>query len=169
MTVTPSQPPAPPPTQPPAPATPPPAPPTPPPAPPTPPAPPSRRTTRRVVLIAGLLLLLLVGGCAGLAAVVVPRVLDSVTAPIDVANDYLDAARAGGELAPFACHSGDRPHPELPDSQGQYLSTVEIDGRSFAEVGGSLALEDGFPARITLELRRGADQWCVYDVEVDGS
>ena len=159
MTATPSQPPVPPPTQPSAPPIPPPA----------APIPPSRRTTRRVLLIAGLLLLLLVGGCAGLAAVVVPRVLDSVTAPIDVANDYLDAARAGGELAPFACRSGDRPHPELPGSQGQYLSTVEIDGRSFAEVGGSLTLEDGFPARITLELRRGADQWCVYEVEVDGS
>lgn len=129
----------------------------------------SRRNTRRVLLIAGLLLMLLIGGCAGLAAVVVPRVLDGVTAPIDVANDYLDAARAGSELAPFACRPGDHPHPELPGAQGQYLSSVEINNRSFAEVGGSLTLEDGFPARITLELRRGEGEWCVYDVEVNGS
>jgi len=129
----------------------------------------SRRTTRRVVLIVGVLLVLLLGGCAGLLAVVAPRVLDSVTAPVDVANGYLDAARAGAALAPFACRAGDRPPPEVPRSQGQYLSSVEIDGRSFAEVGGSLTLEDGFPARITVELRRGEGQWCVHDVAIDGS
>ena len=129
----------------------------------------SRPTTRRVVLIAGLLLLVLLGGCAGLVAVVAPRVLEGVTAPVDVANGYLDAARSGAALAPFACRAGERPHPEVPRSQGQYLSSVEIDGRSFAEVGGSLTLEDGFPARITVELRRGEGQWCVHDVVIDGS
>ena len=150
-----------------------------PPAPPPPPGGPpprrravdrgSRRTTRRALLVAGVLLVVLLGGCAALVAIVVPRALEHVTAPVDVANAYLDAARSGASLAPFACRPDDPPHPEVLRSQGQYLNTVEVDGHSFAEVGGSLTLEDGFPARITVELRRGVGPWCVHDVAVDGS
>ena len=116
-----------------------------------------------------MLLVVLVGGCAGLVAVVAPRALELVTAPVDVANGYLDAARSGAALAPSACRPDDPPHPEVPRSQAQYLNTVEVDGRSFAEVGGSLTLEDGSPARITVELRRGDGQWCVHEVVMDGS
>ena len=116
-----------------------------------------------------MLLVVLVGGCAALVAVLAPRALESVTAPVDVANGYLDAARSGAALAPFTCRPDDPPPPEVPRSQAQYLNTVEVDGRSFAEVGGSLTLEDGFTARITVELRRGDGPWCVYDVAVDGS
>jgi len=129
----------------------------------------SRRTTRRALLVAGLLLLLLLGGCAGLAAVLVPRAIEGITAPIDVANGYLDAVRGGTDLVPYACRPDEPPHPELAASQGQYLNSAEIDGRSFAEVGGSLTLEDGFVARILLELRRGEGEWCVHRVLVDGA
>ncbi len=122
-----------------------------------------------MLLIAGVLLVVLVGGCAGLAAVLVPRALDGVTAPFDVANGYLDAARAGTELAPFACRPDEAPHPEVPGSVRQNLTSVEIDGRSFGEVGGSLTLADGLPVRVLVELRRDEGEWCVHRVLVDGA
>ena len=87
-----------------------------------------RRTTRRVFVIAGVLLLVLLGGCAALVAVVGPRVLASVTAPVEVANDYLDAARTGAELDPFVCRSGAAVHGDVARCQGQCLHQVEIDG-----------------------------------------
>lgn len=112
------------------------------------------------------MLLLLLGGCGTLVTVGAMRAFQGFTAPIDVANDYLDAARAGTDLTPYACRPDEPPRPEVVTSREQNLNSVEIDGRSFAEVEGSLTLEERLPARVTVFLSRRGDEWCVSAVEV---
>jgi hypothetical protein len=109
---------------------------------------------------------LLVGGCSAALAVGVGWFTTTVRAPADAANVYLDEARAG-ETPSTACPSSASPDPEVAVSTGQNLNEVEITGGS-AEVSGSLTLEDGTRAPITLDLDRRDGEWCVAGVAVEG-
>ncbi|HUQ62258.1 MAG TPA: DUF2510 domain-containing protein [Acidimicrobiales bacterium] len=58
--------------------------------------PPPARTRRKVWpwIVGGLAILMVLAGVAG--AIIIPRIIDSVTAPVDAANEYLKGAKAGG-------------------------------------------------------------------------
>lgn len=91
------------------------------------------------------------------------RAFQSLSAPIDVANLYLDAARSGGDLDRSACRPDDPPRPEVAASQAQELDGVEITG-GLAEVTGSITLGDGVTTPVRVDLSRRDGEWCVRDV-----
>lgn len=144
------------------------------PPPPPPPGPPGagdpqrRRTTRRVLITIVVLLVLLAGGCGVLAATVGLRAVEGLSAPVDVANDYLDAGRSGQDLAPHACSPDEAPRDEVVTSRGQQLGSVEINAGSSAEVEGTLTLESGAVVQVRVALLRAGDGWCVREVLVAG-
>lgn len=133
--------------------------------------PPSARRSRgswRVWATVGVLLVLVVGGCGTVAVLGGMRAFDALTAPMDVANDYLDAARSGGPLAPHACRPDDPARPEVVASRSQRLTSVEIDGGAIAEVRGSLVLSDDVPVPVLVTLGRRDGSWCVTGVVLRG-
>jgi len=91
------------------------------------------------------------------------RAFQALSAPIDVANLYLDAARSGGDLTDSACRPNDPPHPEVVTSQAQNLTSVDITS-GVAEVGGSITLEDAVTMSVQVELSRRDGAWCVREV-----
>jgi hypothetical protein len=107
---------------------------------------------------------LLVGGCSAALAVGVGWFASTVREPADAANAYLDEARVGDSPS-TACSAQDPPDPDVAASTGQNLNEVEITGGA-AEVSGSLTLEDGTRARVTLDLTRREGDWCVTGVTV---
>lgn len=132
--------------------------------PPPPPAPP-KRSNRRRWIIAGLILLLILGGCGALAATGAVRTFRGMTAPIDVANDYLDAARGGGDAGRYSCDDAMGTDPTVSASTGQNLHSVSIGGPR-ATVSGTLTLQDGQDTEIRLRMGRSNDAWCVDDVDL---
>lgn len=117
----------------------------------------------RLWLAIALVALLLLGGCGVLAGFGGVRAFQSLTAPIDVANIYLDAARSGGDLAASACHPDDLPGSEVVTSRSQNLTSVDISG-GMAEVTGSMTLENGVTMSVRIELSRRDGEWCVREI-----
>ena len=114
-------------------------------------------------LIIGLVALLLLGGCGVLVTIGGLRAFRSVTAPIDVANAYLDAARAGADLTATACRPEQPPWEPVTSSRSQSLTNVEISG-GLAQVSGSITLGDGVTTPVRIDLSRRDDGWCVREV-----
>lgn len=108
-------------------------------------------------------MVLLLGGCGALLTVGGLRAFQSLTVPIDVANNYLDAARTDGDLAASACRPDEPPGPDLTSSLGQNLTHVNITNQ-LAEVEGSITLEDGVATPVRIHLSRRDGGWCVRDV-----
>ncbi len=92
------------------------------------PPPPPKRSNRRRWIIAGLVLLLVLGGCGALAATGAVRAFRGMTAPIDVANDYLDAARGGDDVTRYPCDPTMATDPAVSASTGQNLHSVSMSG-----------------------------------------
>jgi hypothetical protein len=116
--------------------------------------------------VVSLIALLVLGGCGALVTVAGVRLMGSMTAPVDVANEFLDAARSGDDVAPYLCGDaspGDVP-PELANSEGQRLTEVHVSNNRVADVGGRLTLSGGDRTPIQMELRRAGDDWCVWGV-----
>ena len=132
--------------------------------PPAGPAPSSAgRRSWRFWLVLALLAVLLLGGCGVLVTVGGLRAFESLSAPIDVANIYLDAARTGGDLTDSACRPDDPPHPATASSLAQNLTSVDITNR-LAEVNGSITLEDGITTTVRIHLAQRDGEWCVREV-----
>lgn len=112
-----------------------------------------------------LVALLVVGGCSALLVVGGSRLLSVATAPVDVANDYLDTARVGGDVTGLACGADPPLREELATTAGQMLRSVEVTG-GFATVSGRITLADGSDAPIAVELGRRGEGWCVSGIEV---
>jgi len=120
-----------------------------------------------VLMMVVVLVILLAGGCGVLVATLGVRAVDAVTAPLDVANAYLDAARSGGDLSPHACSPEDPPLDEVVSSRGQQLRSVEISG-GLAEVRGTLRPDPGIQVPVRVSLARDDDGWCVSQVLTNG-
>lgn len=116
-------------------------------------------------IIVAVVLIVLLGGCSALGIAVVSRFADAVRGPVDVANSYLDAARAGQGVDEFACQPGRVIPDVLVRSEGQQLRNVEVVNRD-ATVHGTLRVEGGGQAPIRFELQRSGDSWCVAQVEL---
>lgn len=129
------------------------------------PSPPPRRSRRRVWIIVAVVLVVLLGGCTALGITLVSRFADAVRGPVDVANSYLDAARAGERVDEQACQPGRVIPDVLVRSERQQLFNVEVVNRA-ATVEGTLTLEGGNRASIRFELERRGESWCVAEVEV---
>lgn len=127
---------------------------------PPPPEPEAPRRRRRwvVFLIVGLLVL---GGCGAAATYAGMRFMGSMSAPVDVANDLLDAARTGGDTAGHLCGDAAEVDPRLASSEGQRLTSVHVSNNRVASVGGTITLDGGERTGIDLELRRRDGEWCV--------
>lgn len=112
-----------------------------------------------------MILLLILGGCGALATTGALRTFRGMTAPIDVANDYLDAARGGAVAGRHTCDGALDTDPAVTASTGQNLHSVSISGRR-ATVSGTLTLQDGPDTEIRIRMGRSNDAWCVDDVDV---
>ena len=88
-----------------------------------------------------------------------------MTAPIDVANDYLDAARGGDDVTRYPCDPTMATDPAVSASTGQNLHSVSMSGPR-ATVTGTLTLQDGRDTDIRIRLGRSNDEWCVDDVDL---
>lgn len=131
-----------------------------------PPPPPTQRSPQprgsRVVLWVVVGVVVVVAGCSTLLYVGGSRLVGSARAPVDRANEFMDAVRAGGPAAgrhvcpgPFELADG------LPTSEGQHLSEVHIASSGTATVSGTVTLAGGRTSPLTVELRRIGDGWCV--------
>ncbi len=132
--------------------------------PPPPAYPVSRRTRKSTWIWVGVGLLLLLTGCGVFAVAAVSGFVGRMTAPVDVANEYLEAARTTADVAPYACEDAPPVDPEVADSRTQYLGDVTLSGRRFATVSGTITLGDGFETEITMRLSNDDDAWCVREV-----
>lgn len=115
-------------------------------------------------MLVGVLLLLLLGGCGVFAVTAVSGFIGRMSAPVDVANEYVDAARDGNDVTPYTCEPDVGVDPELADSRAQNLVGVDIVNRRHATVTGLLTLGDGFETEITMRLNQVDDAWCVHEV-----
>lgn len=115
-------------------------------------------------VVGGVVLFIVVLG--GVAVVGAGWLVSSLREPVDVANTYLDDARAGVRPA-ASCPDAFAPGPDLAASTGQDLVEVDVRNNRVAEVGGELFLGDGTQARVTVDLEN-VDGWCVTAVRVDG-
>ncbi len=129
------------------------------------PLPAPRRSRRRVWIIVAIVLVVLLGGCTALGITLVSRFADAVRGPVDVANNYLETARAGERVDELACQPGRVIPDVLVRSEGQQLFNVEVVNRS-ATVDGTLILEGGGRGSIRFELDRRGESWCVAQVDV---
>ena len=88
-----------------------------------------------------------------------------MSAPVDVANDYLDAARASEDTSADTC-GGEVPlHPDVAGSSAQNLANVSISGGR-ATVTGTLRQLNGSEDEIRITLGRSDGDWCVGGVEL---
>lgn len=89
-----------------------------------------------------------------------------MSAPVDVANEFLDAMRAGEDAGAFTCMGAVDPIPPIESSQGQRLTSVNISNNRVARVEGTLTTAEGDRRSIDLRLNRRDDDWCVADLSV---
>lgn len=134
---------------------------------PPPPAPTQRpvapRAGRgRVVLWVVLGVVVVVAGCSTVLYIGGSRIVRTARAPVDTANEFLDAVRAGGPAAGRDVCPGP---VELADgiatSEGQHLSEVHVSSSGIATVSGTVTLAGGRTSPLTVELHRTDDGWCV--------
>lgn len=141
------------------------------PVPPPPPTPPQGTGQRpaarprsgwvRVVLAVTLVLLVAVAGCTTLVYMGGSRLLDTFRAPVDTANEFLDAARATETAVPEqVCSRSFELARELRRSEGQHLKDVHI-VNDRASVSGTVTLDGGRVSPLTVELRKAGGRWCV--------
>lgn len=88
-----------------------------------------------------------------------------MTAPVDVANDYLDAAREGGDTTPHTCGADVPPPAGVVASTAQDLTDVSISGGR-ATVNGTVRLPDAGATSVRITLTRGDGEWCVTEVSL---
>lgn len=127
------------------------------------PATPPKGSNRRRWIIIGAILILLLGGCGALAVTGAIRGFQAMTAPVDVANDYLDAAREEGDTTPHTCGADVPPPAGVVASTSQDLTDVSISGGR-ARVNGTVTLADAGATEVRVTLTRGDGEWCVTDV-----
>lgn len=135
----------------------------PPPAPPWAQPPPPRSGGGRIVLMVVVGVVVVVAGCGALLYVGGSRLVGAARAPVDTANEFLDALRAGDDPGAHLCDGRDRLEAtgDLAASEGQNLSSVHISNNRVATVSGTVTLAGQQRSPLTVELRRDGDGWCV--------
>jgi hypothetical protein len=115
-----------------------------------------------VVVVAGCSTLLYLGGS---------RLVGSARAPVDTANEFLDAVRLGGPAASprHVCSGPFELAEELRASSAQNLSSVHISNNRVATVSGTVTLAEGRTSPLTVELRRIDDGWCVSSTRFESA